>query len=289
MIRIRVLTHDDIPFAMKLKDQAGWNQTEADWRRFLDMEPDGCFAAEWDGQAVGTTVTCVLGSVAWIAMVLVDPDWRRRGIGKALMSHALSFLDAQGVPSVRLDATALGKPLYEKLGFVVEYELARYEGFPLASSPRSPLPEEEGAIGGVVEKANAQDWPRLFQLDREITTADRSKFLTRLFSERREDVRMVRSGTEVVGFLAVRPGVRAWQIGPCLARHAAGAMLLADAAHRHASGKVFIDIPVHNEAAVNTARTLGLNVQRHLVRMCRGQPVPERTHHIWASSGPELG
>ena len=41
MIRIRVLTHDDIPFAMKLKDQAGWNQTEADWRRFLDMEQGG--------------------------------------------------------------------------------------------------------------------------------------------------------------------------------------------------------------------------------------------------------
>ena len=278
MIRIRVLTHDDVPFAMKLKDQAGWNQTEADWRRFLDMEPDGCFAAEWDGRAVGTTVTCILGSVAWIAMVLVDPDWRGRGIGKALMSHALSFLDAQGVPSVRLDATALGKPLYEKLGFVVEYELARYEGVPQGSDQSH-----------AVEKAIAQDWPQLFQLDREITRADRSKFLTRLFSERREDVRMVRSGTEVVGFLAVRPGARAWQIGPCLSTHAAGAMLLADAARRHASGKVFIDIPVHNEAAVNTARTLGLNVQRHLVRMCRGQPVTERTHHIWASSGPELG
>src|SRR6266446_5459372 len=246
MIRIRVLTHDDIPFAMKLKDQAGWNQTEMDWRRFLGMQPDGCFVAEWDGQPVGTTVACIRGPVAWIAMVLVDPDWRRRGIGKALMSHALSFLDAQGVPSVRLDATALGKPLYEKLGFVAEYELARYEGVPQGSYETNS-----------VEKANAQDWPQLFQLDREITTADRSKFLTRLFSERREDVRMVRSGTEVVGFLAVRPGVRAWQIGPCLATHAAGAMLLADAAHRHASGKVFIDIPVHNEAAVNTARTLG--------------------------------
>ena len=100
---------------------------------------------------------------------------------------------------------------------------------------------------------------------------------------------MVRSGTDVVGFLAGRPGARAWQIGPCLSTHAAGAMLLADSANRHAGGRVFIDIPVHNEAAVNTARTLGLNVQRHLVRMCRGQPVTERTHHIWASSGPELG
>ena len=70
------------------------------------------------------------------------------------------------------------------------------------------------------------DRRQLFQLDREITTADRSKFLTRLFSERREDVRMVRSGTDVVGFLAGRPGARAWQIGPCLSTHAAGAMLL---------------------------------------------------------------
>src|SRR5260370_19906860 len=198
------------------------------------METDGCFAAEWDGQAVGKTVTCILGSVAWIAMVPIDPDWRGRGIGKAPMSHALSFLDAQGVVSVRLDATALGKPLYEKLGFVVEYELARYEGVSLAPSPCPLPPEGEGKIGKAVEKANAQDWPQLFQLDREITTADRSKFLTRLFSERREDVRMVRSGTDVVGFLAGRLGTRAWQIGPCLATPGAGAMLLADAAHRHA-------------------------------------------------------
>jgi hypothetical protein len=211
-------------------------------------------------------------------MVLVDPDWRGRGIGKALMSHALSFLDAQGVASVRLDATALGKPLYEKLGFVVEYELARYEGVPQGS-------DQSHAI----EKANAQDWPQLFQLDREITTADRSKFLTRLFSERQEDVRMVRSGTDVVGFLAGRPGTRAWQIGPCLATPGVGAMLLADAAHRHAGGRVFIDIPVDNQGAANMAHRMGLTVQRHLVRMCRGQPVTERTHHIWASSGPELG
>src|SRR5439155_6450495 len=134
---------------------------------------------------------------------------------------------------------------------------ARYEGVPQGSYETN-----------AVEKANAQDWPQLFQLDREITTADRSKFLTRLFSERREDVRMVRSGTDVVGFLAGRPGARAWQIGPCLSTHAAGAMLLADAANRHAGEQVFIDIPMYNQAAVYTADRLGLTVQRHLLRMC---------------------
>src|SRR5215468_10104666 len=106
MLRIRTMTDNDLSLAMSLKDQAGWNQTEADWQRFLAMEPAGCFVAEWDGRPVGTTVTCILGSVAWVAMVLVDPEFRGKGIGKALMTHALDFLESQSVPSIRLDATA---------------------------------------------------------------------------------------------------------------------------------------------------------------------------------------
>src|SRR5436309_1889399 len=144
------------------------------------MQPDGCFVAEWDGRAVATTVSCVFGSVAWIAMVLVDPEYRGRGIGKALMSHALNFLDSQGVNSVRLDATALGKPLYEKLGFVVEYELSRYEGFPKPGVPASlnlaPAPARS-------VQADCEDWAHLLELDLDITGTDRSKFLSRLFLE----------------------------------------------------------------------------------------------------------
>ena len=72
MIRVRGMTVDDVPLGMRLKGQAGWNQIEADWRRFLALEPDGCFVAELDGKPVATTTTCVFDSVAWIAMVLVD-------------------------------------------------------------------------------------------------------------------------------------------------------------------------------------------------------------------------
>src|SRR5215470_13964397 len=103
------MTVDDIPLGMRLKEQAGWNQTEADWRRFLDLEPEGCFVAELDSVPAGTTLTCTFGPVAWIAMVLVDAALRGRGIGKALMVHALDFLDRRGVRTVRLDATPLGQ------------------------------------------------------------------------------------------------------------------------------------------------------------------------------------
>src|SRR5262249_21010481 len=128
MIRIRRMTAADIPLGMRLKEQAGWNQTEADWRRFLTLEHKGCFVAEYKGEPVGTTTTCIFGKVAWIAMVLVDERVRGRGIGKALMEHALAYLDSTGVPSIRLDATPLGRPLYEKLGFRAQYELVRFVG-----------------------------------------------------------------------------------------------------------------------------------------------------------------
>src|SRR5687767_2893594 len=105
MISIRTLTPADLPVAMRLSSQAGWNQIEADWRRFLAMQPDGCFVGEFDGIAVGTTVACVFDDVAWIAMVLVDTAARGRGTGTALVRHALEYLDGMGIPSVRLDAT----------------------------------------------------------------------------------------------------------------------------------------------------------------------------------------
>lgn len=279
MLRIRTMSEIDSALAMSLKDQAGWNQTEVDWRRFLDMEPAGCFVAEWDGRPVGTTVTCILGRVAWIAMVLVEPHFRGRGIGKALMSHALDFLESQGVPSVRLDATELGKPLYEKLGFQVEYGLARFEG----------VPQDVTQPPGKVDKANLQDWPGLFQLDQKVTGADRSKFLGLLFAALPETIRVVRSEGSIIGYLAARPGTRAWQIGPCLGGRGAGAILLADAGSRFGGKRVFVDIPVQNEGGVALAKRNGLTVQRHLIRMRRGQPMAEHTDHIWASSGPELG
>ena len=93
MIAVRRLTLADLPLVLRLRAQAGWNQTEADLRRFFDLSGEGSFIAEWDGQPAGTVCTFVFGSTAWIAMMLVEEALRGRGIGKALMQRALAFLD----------------------------------------------------------------------------------------------------------------------------------------------------------------------------------------------------
>jgi GNAT superfamily N-acetyltransferase len=284
MLHIRLMSAADIPFGMRLKTQAGWNQLEPDWRRFLDMQPDGCFVAELLGKPVGTTMTCIFGPVAWIAMVLVDAEVRGRGIGKALMQHALAFLDRQNVRTVRLDATPLGQPLYEKLGFAVEYALARHDGTLQAAAdfPFEDCPKK-------VTSAQPNDIEDIFQFDAAVARADRRTFLERLFRERPADIRVVRQSGQLLGYLAVRSGANALQVGPCMAAAGAGPLLLADAWLRHAGQRVFIDIPLQNQIAAHLAQKMGLTVQRTLVRMSRGPNVNEDVARLWASSGPELG
>jgi hypothetical protein len=223
---------------------------------------------------VGTTTTCIFGDVAWIALVLVDEAARGRGIGMALMRHALEFVDGRGVPTVRLDATPLGKPLYERLGFVEQFRLARYEG-------RLP-PAAEGARGPV---ASPPRWEALAALDESVTGTDRRKLLLRLFAEEPSGVRI--AGAR--GFLAARPGRRALHLGPCIAAPEAGLQLFADAWRCHGGRHVYADIPLGNEPAARSAEAQGLTVQRHLTRMVRGTPRCERIDWLWASFGPEKG
>src|SRR5271157_2974971 len=102
--KLRTLTAEDIPRATQLKAAAGWNQTTADWDRFLSTSPEGCFVAEYRGNVIGTSATIIYeGRLAWIGMVIVDKQYRGQGIGIALLERAIRFLDSQRIPTMKLD------------------------------------------------------------------------------------------------------------------------------------------------------------------------------------------
>ena len=279
LIRIRHMTADDLPLGMRLKDEAGWNQTEADWHRFLELGPEGCFVAELGGRPVGTVAACALGPVGWIAMVLVDAPVRRRGIGSRLVEHALDWLGRQGVGTVRLDATPLGRPVYERLGFLSDYELARWEG---------TVPERSPAPG--VRLATPEDLEAVIALDRQITATDRARLIRILARQQPEGLRVVAAGEQLLGYLAFRPGSRAVQVGPGVALDQRAGRALGDAVGAACAGRrVYIDVPKANLAASRWAQLRGLVAQRDLTRMSLGRRIPDRPAHLWASSGPENG
>ena len=272
------MTAADIALGLRLSRQAQWNQLKADWRRFLDLGGEGCFVAELDGEAVGTTTTCVFDSIAWIAMVLVDLNARRQGVGSALLRHALAFLDASGIATVRLDATAAGQKVYEKLGFEPEYPLVRYEGSPAQTVMRR-----------LTSEATAAMIPELLERDRLMTGTDRTRLLRRLFQEAPEAWRVLNVAGKPEGFITMRPGANAAQIGPCIASTQAGPALLAEALNRCAGQRVFVDVPCDHIRAVTTLEAAGLKPQRQFMRMYRGVPVLDHPEGLWASAGPETG
>ena len=64
-----------------------------------------------------------LGPEAIILNVYVEPAWRRRGVGEALMRSVLTALTDLKVRRIVLHASDNGRRLYERLGFVLTNEM----------------------------------------------------------------------------------------------------------------------------------------------------------------------
>ena len=57
---------------------------------------------------------------AWLAHIIVHPDYRSRGIGKAITQTLIESIDRRQYKTIYLIATDLGFPLYQKLEFKEE-------------------------------------------------------------------------------------------------------------------------------------------------------------------------
>ncbi len=145
---------------MTLSTAVGWNQLEEDWLRILDLEPAGCYGVEEDGRIVASATAFTYGrELAWIGMVLTLPEYRGRGFARQMMESTIAYCDARGVATIKLDATDLGRPVYEKFGFVEEYVVERWKG----------------TLPGAEKRDFTRDWA----LDRIAFGADRHKLLER--------------------------------------------------------------------------------------------------------------
>lgn len=278
-INIRSLGAADIPFGLRLTGQNHWNQLEADWRRQLELEPDGGFVAERDDVPIGTACCCVFDDVAWINFVLVDQHQRGRGVGTALMKHVLKHLEQRRIATIRLDATPLGQPVYEKLGFVGDFTLTRFEGVMPAA----------GQVTASVEPMTRSDLPLVCQMDESVTQTRREKLLRHLHDLAPDRARKFARDRNLEGYYLARPGANAWQIGPLQGSSAAGRALLRDAASRFAEQRVYLDVPADHPEAIAQVQELGLTPQRSFLRMTRGRQRREDLALFWSSFGPEKG
>jgi GNAT superfamily N-acetyltransferase len=280
---LRPLTLDDIDFAHGLSRATGWNQTRRDWERFLSLAPGGCFLVECEGRRAGTaTTTSYGGDLAWIGMVLVDPDFRRRGLGTALLEGAIRHLrEERGIACVRLDATPEGRPLYEGLGFRAEWGLRRW-----VREPRESLGERrsEGRAGDSESPTASTSGAAL---DRRVFGADRGELLASL-----EEGSLLGERLGDGSFGMLREGERAYYLGPVTAASPGSGLLLARRLVERcpADRPIFWDLPDSNESAIDLAGSLGFAPVRILTRMWLGEAaLPSHPSSMFGIAEPGLG
>ena len=119
----RPLEAADIPALVALWEACGltrpWNDPHADARLALEG-PSSTILGSWDeGVLVGSIMVGFDGHRGWVYYLAVAPAHRRRGLGRALMAAAETWLRERGAPKIQLmvregNDAALG--FYEALG-----------------------------------------------------------------------------------------------------------------------------------------------------------------------------
>jgi GNAT superfamily N-acetyltransferase len=252
--------------------QSGWNQTPQDWAAFA-REGTICVVRDAQDRIIASGAVLPHGDkVAWISMILVAPDLRGQGLGRAVFSHCLGLLQAAG-RTAYLDATPDGERLYRQFGFAPLDRLTRWQ----RDAVPTAVPAGRSAVSHDVQALAALDAQAL-GAPREALIAD---FLAR------PDTSCVR-GTQ--GFAIVRRGRLAHQIGPLLALDQASAAELLGRAVSGLAGPVFIDVPDERVQLGQALRAAGFTPQRGFTRMVLGeQPLRGQSHFIHAIAGPEFG
>lgn len=278
---LQVLREDNIEQCQRLRQQAGWNQSDVDWRRFLSFNPEGCYAAWMDGRIVGTVCTIAYETFGWVAMVLVDQDFRRQGIGRRMLLAGIEHLESRGL-TVKLDATPAGKLLYDTLGFQDEYGAARYEGRNItlpAVAKNSCIPMSQ------------RDLDFLDEYDREIFGNSRRAVLQSYLDYYPQYCFCLKNGSKIEGYIMAREGVNAFHLGPWVCNDLATARQLLQACLQQRKPEmVFVDTLEPNPNAKALLVECGFQLQRPFIRMYRGVNThPGRPENVFGMSGPELG
>ena len=130
-LTIRKMTVEDVPAVVEL-DQKSFSLPwpERSFRFELTDNPASrCWVAELDGHIVAMIVVWLIVDEAHVATVATHPDYRRQGIGRRLLAHALRQLIQDGARSSFLEvrvSNLAAQEMYRKFGYEVTGRRHRY-------------------------------------------------------------------------------------------------------------------------------------------------------------------
>ncbi|CAJ0697746.1 hypothetical protein LMG18102_02565 [Ralstonia mannitolilytica] len=259
---LRPMTADDLTAAHALSEEQRWPHRPADWAQMF-AHAEG-FVAERDGQIIATAQRWRWGPRhATIGLVIVTPACQGRRVGHRLMSALLDGLEDH---TVLLHATAEGRGLYERLGFVRTGEIRQHQGI-AQPTPLIALP-----AGWRLRPAGTNEAETLRRLDAQARGMPRDALIDDLLATADACVVLDDDG-EPRGFAMLRRFGRGHAIGPVVAPDAESPKaLIAHLAGINAGHFTRIDIDFDSGLA-EWLESIGLLRVDAPTTMVRGAPL----------------
>ena len=251
----------DEPVARAL-DDAGFGPHVARLLGYPRDSPDGEVLVAVSGRKLLGGACCAsFGATGWIGALGVLPRARNQGIGEQLTRAAIAWLESRGAQTVLLYATEMGRPVYDRVGFVREAPARAWRGTP----PRPRGPGAAGAPAGV-RRLRPSDREAILALDRAATNEHRRPVLDMLGALL--GLGLERDG-ELVAFALQTP----WGAGPAVVAADADAGVEILRALVLEPQPVTITVPEDNPVGGRTLSGWGFQPVNSALRMRHGPPV----------------
>jgi len=122
-IEFDIVTKSDLVDIRKLQP-AGWPDIVPEFEFYI--EKGFCYPIKIivDNKLVGIGTSILFDKTCWLAHIIVDKDFRKRGIGFRIVERLINDIKNQTIETYLLIATGPGLSIYKKTGFkiVTEYK-----------------------------------------------------------------------------------------------------------------------------------------------------------------------
>jgi GNAT superfamily N-acetyltransferase len=281
-LSLRDATRDDLPTIAALRESVGWGVHEWALRAVIGEPTARCLVAvDRSDEVVAVGSGIAYGPLGFVGNMVVAADCQRRGLGSAILTGVIDFLEGAGCVRLELNATSDGRPLYERHGFRGTGTSATAE-IPRAIALRSDdTIEVRQASAGDLEPVRSYDRPRF--------GGDRRRVLELLLTDPDAMVLTATRGEGLIGYGCVRAS--AGRIGPFLADAPSVAEALMAAAFEAAPNvdELRVNLPPGNEVGASWLRGLGVEMSGWDGRMARGAELPKREETLYGMAVGALG
>jgi len=226
--------------------------------------------AELVGKIVGCANGLLNETTGGLGNIIVLPENSGQGIGSYLTSHLVEYFNQQGCTNQVLVATKLGEPVYEKLGFIVNFTytfLHREKTIAAGPTPH-------------IRRAQPMGFEAMRELDRGITGEKCVAFLERFLAEGQffqADVYELVTGYYLPGL----------ESGPIFSWNATAGLELLQ--NKLDLGCISVVVPTFDQPAVEFLVNVGFLVEDVAPRMVLGEDLDWIPDGVFSCDGGFCG